>query len=203
MEESSSVAEGDQRDESMEQEVTIRERGMDQTSTCQETESEACGLDGSESNSPLNKSDILKAMEVTSSPVDHMRCFADAAGRIQESALDAATRGNQYINSCLRLNEEMKGIDNLATPLYPFQLSWCVFVCIVGLVACSFKLFIWTDEHIRSFSPIKVELAILSAAEKPLLLVSQYRTWASMKLIDLTISSLAFLCFLNAYEEKF
>ncbi|XP_022760196.1 uncharacterized protein LOC111306656 isoform X3 [Durio zibethinus] len=143
MEESSSVAEGDQRDESMEQEVTIRERGMDQTSTCQETESEACGLDGSESNSPLNKSDILKAMEVvekdslaiadsfsslfaslrlafsevTSSPVDHMRCFADAAGRIQESALDAATRGNQYINSCLRLNEEMKGIDNLATPL--------------------------------------------------------------------------------------
>ncbi|CAN4077720.1 unnamed protein product [Withania somnifera] len=55
--------------------------------------------------------------EVTSTSVDHMNCFGDAAGRVQECALDAATKGNRYINSCLRLNEEMKGIDNLATQL--------------------------------------------------------------------------------------
>ncbi|KAI3864247.1 hypothetical protein MKX03_019140 [Papaver bracteatum] len=55
--------------------------------------------------------------EVTSSSVDHMRCFSDAAGRVQESALDAATKGNRYINSCLRLNEELKSIDSLAIQL--------------------------------------------------------------------------------------
>ncbi|KAJ9706485.1 hypothetical protein PVL29_001803 [Vitis rotundifolia] len=59
----------------------------------------------------------LALSEVTSSSVDHMRCFSDAAGRLQESALDAATRGNRYINSCLRLNEEMKGVDGLAMQL--------------------------------------------------------------------------------------
>uniref|UniRef100_M1AWY8 BLOC-1-related complex subunit 6 C-terminal helix domain-containing protein n=1 Tax=Solanum tuberosum TaxID=4113 RepID=M1AWY8_SOLTU len=56
-------------------------------------------------------------LQVTSTSVDHMICFGDAAGRVQECALDAATKGNRYINSCLRLNEEMKGIDNLATQL--------------------------------------------------------------------------------------
>ncbi|KAJ8526925.1 hypothetical protein K7X08_029402 [Anisodus acutangulus] len=67
--------------------------------------------------------------DVTSTSVDHMNCFGDAAGRVQECALDAATKGNRYINSCLsnftscskapllRLNDEMKGIDNLATQL--------------------------------------------------------------------------------------
>ncbi|XP_057510678.1 uncharacterized protein LOC130793047 [Actinidia eriantha] len=59
----------------------------------------------------------LALSEVTSSSVDHMQCFSDAAGRLQECALDAATKGNHYINSCLRLNEEMKGIDSLAGQL--------------------------------------------------------------------------------------
>ncbi|KAJ9147953.1 hypothetical protein P3X46_030063 [Hevea brasiliensis] len=59
----------------------------------------------------------LALSEVTSSSVDHMNCFGDAAGRLQESVLDAATKGNRYINSCLRLNEEMKGIDSLAAQL--------------------------------------------------------------------------------------
>ncbi|PSS11402.1 Filamin A-interacting protein [Actinidia chinensis var. chinensis] len=59
----------------------------------------------------------LALSEVTSSSVDHMQCFSDAAGRLQECALDAATKGNHYINSCLRLNEEMKGIDSLARQL--------------------------------------------------------------------------------------
>ncbi|XP_070038929.1 uncharacterized protein [Nicotiana tomentosiformis] len=40
--------------------------------------------------------------EVTSTSIDHMNCFGDAAGRVQECALDAATKGNRYINSCLR-----------------------------------------------------------------------------------------------------
>ncbi|CAI9094083.1 OLC1v1029741C1 [Oldenlandia corymbosa var. corymbosa] len=65
----------------------------------------------------------LALSQVTSTSVDHMSCFSDAAGRLQESALDAATKGNRYINSCLRLNEEMKGIDNLASQLYPFLTS--------------------------------------------------------------------------------
>ncbi|XP_050378216.1 uncharacterized protein LOC126795419 [Argentina anserina] len=55
--------------------------------------------------------------EVTGNSVDHMRCFSDAAGGLQESVLDAATKGNRYMNSCLRLNEEMKGVDNLALQL--------------------------------------------------------------------------------------
>ncbi|CAE6181099.1 unnamed protein product [Arabidopsis arenosa] len=55
--------------------------------------------------------------EATGSSVDHMTCFGDAAGRLQENALDAATKGNRYINSCLRLNEEIKGVENLAARL--------------------------------------------------------------------------------------
>ncbi|KAI7988684.1 hypothetical protein LOK49_LG13G00998 [Camellia lanceoleosa] len=57
------------------------------------------------------------SLQVTSTSVDHMQCFSDAAGRLQECALDAATKGNRYINSCLRLNEEVKGMDSLATQL--------------------------------------------------------------------------------------
>ncbi|KAA8522413.1 hypothetical protein F0562_013226 [Nyssa sinensis] len=59
----------------------------------------------------------LALSEVTSTSVDHMHCFSDAAGCLQESALDATTKGNRYINSCLRLNEEMKGVDSLAVQL--------------------------------------------------------------------------------------
>nr|GMD75169.1 Filamin A-interacting protein [Ipomoea batatas] len=55
--------------------------------------------------------------EATSNSIEHMSCFNDAAGRLQECALDAATKGNRYINSSLRLNEEMKGIENLAGQL--------------------------------------------------------------------------------------
>ncbi|XP_013583457.1 PREDICTED: uncharacterized protein LOC106292414 [Brassica oleracea var. oleracea] len=55
--------------------------------------------------------------EATGSSVDHMTCFGDAAGRLQETALDASTKGNRYINSCLRLNEEIKGVDTLAARL--------------------------------------------------------------------------------------
>ncbi|CAL5356140.1 unnamed protein product [Camellia sinensis] len=62
----------------------------------------------------------LALSEATSTSVDHMHCFSDAAGRLQECALDAATKGNRYINSCLRLNEEMKGVDSLGTQLYPW-----------------------------------------------------------------------------------
>ncbi|KAE9607697.1 hypothetical protein Lal_00014481 [Lupinus albus] len=94
-------------------------------------------------SSGLNQSEIVKAIEVverdslaiaesftslfaslrlalsnsTTTTIDHMHCFADATGRLQESVLDAATKGNRYINSCLRLNEEMKNIDSLASQL--------------------------------------------------------------------------------------
>nr|XP_043612634.1 uncharacterized protein LOC122584649 isoform X2 [Erigeron canadensis] len=67
-----------------------------------------------DSFSSLFSSLRLALSEVTSRSVDHVQCFSDAAGRLQESALDSATKGNLYINSCLRLNEEMRGIDTLA-----------------------------------------------------------------------------------------
>ncbi|RDX92139.1 hypothetical protein CR513_25776, partial [Mucuna pruriens] len=53
--------------------------------------------------------------ESTTTSLHHMQCFTDATGRLQESVLDAATKGNRYINSCLRLNEEMKSVDGLAS----------------------------------------------------------------------------------------
>ncbi|GAA0153271.1 hypothetical protein LIER_11552 [Lithospermum erythrorhizon] len=44
----------------------------------------------------------LSLSQATSTSVDHMNCFSEAAGRLQECALDATTKGNRYINSCLR-----------------------------------------------------------------------------------------------------
>ncbi|XP_042506116.1 uncharacterized protein LOC122082546 isoform X2 [Macadamia integrifolia] len=62
-------------------------------------------MDIAESFTALFCSLRLALSEVTSSSVDHMRCFSEAAGRLQESVLDAATKGNRYINSCLSCNE--------------------------------------------------------------------------------------------------
>ncbi|XP_068646689.1 uncharacterized protein [Aristolochia californica] len=61
--------------------------------------------------------------EVTGTSVEHMHCFLDAVGHLQESALDAATKGNHYISSSLRLNQEMKGIENLAMQLKVLRRS--------------------------------------------------------------------------------
>lgn len=55
--------------------------------------------------------------EVTGSSLEHMRAENEAAGQVQDVAIDAATKGNRFINSCLRLNEEMKGMNGLATQL--------------------------------------------------------------------------------------
>ncbi|XP_078440138.1 uncharacterized protein LOC144710285 isoform X2 [Wolffia australiana] len=55
--------------------------------------------------------------EASSISVEHMQCFSDVIGRLQESVLDAATKGNRYMNSCLRLNEELKGMESLAVQL--------------------------------------------------------------------------------------
>ncbi|KAJ0049145.1 hypothetical protein Pint_15158 [Pistacia integerrima] len=134
---------------------------VDPTSTCPDSTQDSPGDGGSKPS--LNRNDIVKALEVverdsvaiaesfsslfaslrlalseiTDTSVNHMQCFSDAAGRLQESVLDAATKGNRYINSCLRkeklltidiqmktgmlcrLNEEMKGVDSLAAQLYP------------------------------------------------------------------------------------
>ncbi|KAK4742361.1 hypothetical protein SAY87_000362 [Trapa incisa] len=111
----------------------------DYPSTCQSASPE----DGGERITPIDQAEIFRALEVlerdslaiagsftslfaslrialseaTNCSVDHMQCFSDAAGHLQESVLDAATKGNRYINSCLRLNQEMKGVDNLAMQL--------------------------------------------------------------------------------------
>ncbi|XP_021732369.1 uncharacterized protein LOC110699186 [Chenopodium quinoa] len=70
-----------------------------------------------ESYTSLFASLRLALSEITNTSVDHIQCFSDAAGKVQESAIDAATRGNRFIHSCIRLNDEMKGIDDLAAHL--------------------------------------------------------------------------------------
>lgn len=60
----------------------------------------------------------LSLSQSTDTSLHHIQCFTDAAGHLQESVLDAATKGNRYINSCLKLNEEMKSIDSLASQLH-------------------------------------------------------------------------------------
>ncbi|NP_001352917.1 uncharacterized protein [Zea mays] len=54
---------------------------------------------------------------VTSTSAENMECLGDVVGRLQESALEASSKGNKYINSCLRLNEEMRGLESLAMQL--------------------------------------------------------------------------------------
>ncbi|CAM6086811.1 unnamed protein product [Calypogeia fissa] len=55
--------------------------------------------------------------EVTGSSLEHMHSENEAAGQLQDVAIDAATKGNRFINACLRLNEEMKGMNRVATQL--------------------------------------------------------------------------------------
>ncbi|GER33072.1 eukaryotic translation initiation factor 3A [Striga asiatica] len=109
-------------DDSGQSEPSVRRKDMLKALEAVERDSIAIA----ESYSSLFASLRSSLSEATSSTVDHMNCFSDAAGRLQECVLDASTKGNRYINSCLRLNEEMKGIDALATQLYPFFiLSFC------------------------------------------------------------------------------
>ncbi|VVA36538.1 PREDICTED: LOC110103315 isoform [Prunus dulcis] len=124
-------------------ETLISEPHLDPPSTCSETTLHSGEEDRTESKPELNQTEIFRTLEVverdslaiadsfttlfaslrlalsevTSNSVDHMHCFSEAAGRLQESVLDCATKGNRYINSSLRLNEEMKGIDSLALQL--------------------------------------------------------------------------------------
>ncbi|KAH7663005.1 BLOC-1-related complex subunit 6 protein [Dioscorea alata] len=82
-----------------------------------------------ESFNSLFSSLRLALSEVTTTSVENMQCFSDVVGRVQESALDAATKGNRYINSCLRLNEEMKGVDSLAMRFARWTGPFNMFVC--------------------------------------------------------------------------
>ncbi|KAG1355044.1 Monocopper oxidase-like protein SKS2 [Cocos nucifera] len=70
-----------------------------------------------ESFASLFSSLRLALSEGTSTSVENMQCFGEVVGRLQESALDAASKGNRYINSCLRLNEEMKSLETLSMQL--------------------------------------------------------------------------------------
>ncbi|OAE25232.1 hypothetical protein AXG93_2210s1160 [Marchantia polymorpha subsp. ruderalis] len=55
--------------------------------------------------------------EVTTSSVANMRLENEAAGQVQDAAIDAASKGNRFVNACLRLNEEMKGMERVANQL--------------------------------------------------------------------------------------
>ncbi|XP_062027799.1 uncharacterized protein LOC133743784 isoform X2 [Rosa rugosa] len=111
-------------------ETPISDPNLDPPSTCPDSTLGHTQDDGSDSKPHLNQTDLFRALEVaerdslavaesftslfsslrlalsevTSNSVDHMHCFGDAAGRLQESVLDAATKGNRYINSCLSLD---------------------------------------------------------------------------------------------------
>ncbi|KAL6556397.1 hypothetical protein OROGR_005685 [Orobanche gracilis] len=87
----------------------------------QEDENTESGNESGESEPPDRRKEILKALEAverdsnaiaesysrlfaslrlslsqaTSSTVDHVNCFSDAAGRLQECVLDASTKGNR------------------------------------------------------------------------------------------------------------
>ncbi|KAL7167550.1 hypothetical protein ACSBR2_038084 [Camellia fascicularis] len=111
-------------EEDVEEEVGVDEIGVSKSTSLDQKEIlrvlevvETDSVAIADSFTSLFASLRLALAEVTSTSVDHMRCFSDAAGRLQECALDAATKGNCYINSCLRLNEEMKSMDSLATQL--------------------------------------------------------------------------------------
>ncbi|KDP20453.1 hypothetical protein JCGZ_05298 [Jatropha curcas] len=132
-----------QREQSTVAEALIAQPELDPPSASPESRPDSNEPDSTDSKQALNQREIFKALkvverdslaiaesftglfaslrlalsEVTTNSTDHMQCFGDAAGRLQESVLDAATKGNRYINSCLRLNEEMKGIDSLAGQL--------------------------------------------------------------------------------------
>lgn len=133
----------DQKCHSQDQDKLIEEQDKDSSSASLPMLTDRSGQDNTGERPMPNQTDIVKALEVverdsvaiaesftslfaslrlalsevTSCSTDHMQCFNDAAGRLQESVLDAATKGNRYINSCLRLNEEMKGMESLATQL--------------------------------------------------------------------------------------
>lgn len=133
----------DQKCHSQDQDKLIEEQDKDSSSASLPMLTDRSGQDNTGERPMPNQIDIVKALdvverdsvaiaesftslfaslrlalsEVTSCSTDHMQCFNDAAGRLQESVLDAATKGNRYINSCLRLNEEMKGMESLATQL--------------------------------------------------------------------------------------
>ncbi|GMQ05458.1 hypothetical protein CsSME_00050479 [Camellia sinensis var. sinensis] len=111
-------------EEDVEEEVGVNEIGVSKSTSLDQKEIlrvlevvERDSVAIADSFTSLFASLRLALAEVTSTSVDHMRCFSDAAGRLQECPLDAATKGNRYINSCLRLNEEIKGMDSLATQL--------------------------------------------------------------------------------------
>ncbi|KAL3699227.1 hypothetical protein R1sor_017249 [Riccia sorocarpa] len=55
--------------------------------------------------------------EVTKSSVANMRVENEAAGQVQDAAIDAASKGNRFINDCLRLNEDLKGMERVAAQL--------------------------------------------------------------------------------------
>ncbi|KAL3726116.1 hypothetical protein ACJRO7_031066 [Eucalyptus globulus] len=133
----------DQKCHSRDQDKLIEEQDKESSSASLPMLTDRSGQDNTGERPMPNQTDIVKALEVverdsvaiaesftslfaslrlalsevTSCSTDHMQCFNDAAGRLQESVLDAATKGNRYINSCLRLNEEMKGMESLATQL--------------------------------------------------------------------------------------
>ncbi|URD79014.1 hypothetical protein MUK42_03061 [Musa troglodytarum] len=90
------------------------------------------------SSSPLSASLSPRSRNlVTSTSIENMQCFNDVVGRLQESGkgqvcfliklastmtnllLMPHNKGNRYINSCLRLNEEMKSLESLAMQFSP------------------------------------------------------------------------------------
>uniref|UniRef100_A0ACD5UYI6 Uncharacterized protein n=1 Tax=Avena sativa TaxID=4498 RepID=A0ACD5UYI6_AVESA len=70
-----------------------------------------------ESYASLFASLRIALSNVTTTSAENMECLGEVVGRLQESALEASSKGNKYIHSCLRLNEEMRGLESLSIQL--------------------------------------------------------------------------------------
>lgn len=70
-----------------------------------------------ESYASLFASLRIALSNVTATSAENMECLGEVVGRLQESALEASSKGNKYIHSCLRLNEEMRGLESLSIQL--------------------------------------------------------------------------------------
>lgn len=52
--------------------------------------------------------------DASQNTIEHMDCHSKAADSLQEAVMEAASKGNRFVNECLRLNEEMRGITDMA-----------------------------------------------------------------------------------------
>ncbi|KAK9202933.1 hypothetical protein WN943_013186 [Citrus x changshan-huyou] len=96
-------------------------------------------LESTEPKPSFNQNDIVKALEVVER--DSV-AIADSFSSLFASLRLALSEPDLIHHSDFnfRLNEEMKGIDNLAAQLYPFPVSYVICFTLLWLFFCFFEL---------------------------------------------------------------